>query len=155
MFTHQEWQHACRKMESGHVTRARGLLQPGHVWRNQRNILHVDLHTRHVCLNAAATLWIILQDCTHTHTHINGCYVKSQEASSWNTYSICSARPGPRDRRSEATGRINRPTRRYHLQTQTSRKNLQKDPAILSARLDRVWNMSRWKGILGAACGKC
>lgn len=53
-------------MESDHVTRERGLLQPGHIWRKQRNIVQVDLHTRHVGLNAVAPLWITLQDCTHT-----------------------------------------------------------------------------------------
>lgn len=64
------------------------------------------------------------QEDKHTHTHVDS---KIRKAYSWNTYSIRSASPGPRDRGSEATGRTNPPTRRYRLQTQTSRKKLQRD----------------------------
>ena len=134
------------------------LLQPGHVWRKQRNIPKVDLHAHHVGLNAVTILWINPQGCTHdrinTHTHVHVCYVEIKEASSLDTYSIRPASPGPRDRPSEVTGRINQPSRRYRLQSQRSRKNLQKDHSGASGLAAWVRNVSGPKGILGAECGK-
>lgn len=130
-----------KHIPTDHVIRVRGLLQPGHIWGNLGNFLQVDLHTLHVCLNAVAALWISLEDYTlprmSTNTHI--CYnakffscsrnhvsnCRWVAANRWltlrrcsrHTYSIRSASPAPPHHRSEATGRINQPIRRYHLQT--------------------------------------
>ena len=43
-------------------------VQPGDIWREQRNVLQVDLHALDIGLYAVTTVWILLQDYKHAHS---------------------------------------------------------------------------------------